>query len=211
MKRSKYLEDLVTKHLIATVVLVVILTVGMFGAILSLKLTQVNTLASFVDATFKTIAIIAGAIWTLNRYYIGRIDVNQLKVDAEVSVIPADSFVGNSANLSLLVYRIDVVNTGKSLIPDFSEFLEIDSVTPELGAVREELLYRWPTEGMHPGGSIEPGSWSAINQAVPIPAEVRVVRFYLEFHMSDKTFWTWHKTFDISRPEDKKSLATGSD
>jgi hypothetical protein len=73
---------------------VAVLTVGMFGAILVLKLTQVNTLASFVDAIFKTIAIIADAIWTLNRYYVGRVDVNQLKVDAEVVSFPPKDLLG---------------------------------------------------------------------------------------------------------------------
>ena len=42
-------------------------------------------------------------------------------------------------------------------------------------------------------------SWAAINNAIPIPKEVKAIRLFLEIHLPDDNLWTWHKTFDISR------------
>ena len=199
MKSVHAIEAAITKHLLLTILLIVVLTSGTFAIILILKVSSVSALSSFVDAVFKVVAVIVAAIWTLNRYYVGRVDVSQLRVDAEVSVISASEFEGNSLGLSLLIYRIEVVNTGKSLIPRSSQFLEIESVIPTITGSVYEPIFRWPSDGLHPAGPIEPASWAAINNSIPIPKQVKAIRLFLEVHLPDDNLWTWHKTFDISR------------
>jgi hypothetical protein len=160
--------------------------------------TTLTNLATFTDAVVKTIAVIVGALWVLNRHYTSRVDVPQLRVDADVSAIPSHKFQNQAANHSLLIFRLDVVNTGKILIPPSQQYLEIHGVVPTEDGVQHILLSRWPSEGTHPSGQIEPGSWNAINNAISIPSSVQAVRFYISIQWSKSGLWTWHKTFDIS-------------
>jgi len=197
MKGLRFLEVIATKYLVLTVVVIIAIIVGSFAIVLAYRLTDVSTLATFVDAVFKTVAISVGCVWALNRYFVSRTDVVQLRVDSDISVVRATEFKSNKH--SLLIYRLDVVNTGKSLIPAYSQCLEIESVSPSPEGINYQSLYRWPLEGLHEGGPIEPNSWSAINDATSVPADVKAVRFYLEIHLSKDNVWTWHKTFDISK------------
>lgn len=198
MKRYRFLEAATTKYLVLAVLFVIIVTVGSFVLVLIYGLTDVDTLATFVDAVFKTVALFVGAIWALNRYFTERTDVTQLRVDSDVSIIRDKEFEGDDCNLALLIYRLDVVNTGTSLIPDYNQYLEIDAVHPSAEGIQYKHLSRWPPIGLHPGGPIEPDSWSAINDAISIPADVKAVRLYLELQLSENNTWTWHKTFDFS-------------
>jgi hypothetical protein len=65
------------------------------------------------------------------------------------------------------------------------------------GELRFEPLFRWPAEGLHPGGPIEPGSWVAINSEQAIPKDVHAVRIYLEVHFRDGMRWNWHRSFAL--------------
>jgi hypothetical protein len=201
MLRNKFLEALTTRHLTLTVVLILILTIGSFGVILSFKLAGLDTLSKFVDAVFKASAVLLGVVWTLNRYYVGRTDELRFRIDPEIKVIRFDKSAQTGP--ALLVFRLDTVNTGSVLIPRFQESVEIESVVPTADGVRYDSLYRWPSEGKHAAGPIEPDAWDAINDAISIPATVRAVRIYIEAEISKGDGWTWHKTFDVSKPDSK--------
>ena len=169
----------------------------MYLVLLYENIVRLDYLATFVDAVVKSVAVTIGALWALNRYFVSRIDVPQLRVDADISVIPSNKF-GNQAELSLLIYRLDIVNTGKALIPSLDQFLEIEGVFPSSDGIQYSPLYRWPSTETHPTSPIEPGSWNAINDAVAIPRNIQAVRFYLDLQLNKRSFWSWHKTFDIT-------------
>jgi hypothetical protein len=198
MLRNSFLEAATTKYLIVTVSSVFVLTIGIFAIILGLRVTELDKLTKFVDAVFKAMAIVLGMIWTLNRYYVGRVDSTRLRVDADVGTVRYSETDSDKSDLSLLIFRLDVVNTSAVLLPAYQQRLEIEAVSPSDNGTVYSSLYRWPDSGMHPGGPIEPNSWDAINDAIPIPASVRAVRMYIEIESSHDSTWTWHKTFDVS-------------
>jgi len=169
-----------------------------YFVLLSSGVTNLNDLATFADAVVKTVAVIVGALWVLNRHYTNRVDVPQLRVDAEVSAIPPPKFSNQVANHSLLIYRLDIVNTGKTLIPPMEQYLEVHGVIPSSDGVEYVPLSRWPLTGTHPPGQIEPNSWNAINDAIAIPSNIQAVRFFIDLQLNGKGFYSWHKTFDIS-------------
>ncbi len=201
MHRFRLLEILSTKLFLLTAVFVLVAVPSVFAYLLKSGLADLNTLTNFVDATFKAVALIVGAIWALNRYYTTRTDVSQLRVDSDITCIPAARFGNMAANYSLLIYRLDIVNTGKTLIGRFGEYVEIQAVNPTSSTVDYVLVGRWPSDGLHPGGPIEPGSWSAINDTISIPAKLQAVRIFVGLDLGDDGAWTWHKTFDISHQQ----------
>lgn len=201
MLRNRFLEAATTKYLIVTVSSVLVLTIGLFAIILGLRFTELDKLTKFVDAVFKAMAILLGMMWTLNRYYVGRADSTRLRVDADVSTVHYSEPNSNKSDLALLIFRLDVVNTSAVLIPAYQQRLEIEAASPSTSGTVYNSLYRWPDSGLHPGGPIEPNSWSAINDAISIPASVRAVRIYIEIELSQDSTWTWHKTFDVSGGE----------
>ena len=100
-------------------------------------------------------------------------------------------------SLGLLIARLDVVNTGKTLLSQMDQFLLLTEVSPAEHGVKERTLLRWPAQGTHPVGPIEPGSWSAINFAHPISSSTVAIRLYTELQVEGKAAWTWHKTFKL--------------
>lgn len=198
MKGLRLLETVTTKYLVITLTAIVVVVVSAFVFILVLKLTDIETLATFVDAVFKTIAMLVAATWALNRYYVGRTDAPQIRVDADVSLVSARRFPKVTGDRGLLIYRLDVINTGKTLIKPYQQSLEVHAVVPSDDTIEYLPVWRWPAEGMHSGGPIEPRSWSAISQTISVPPDVQVVRLYLELQLSDGASWTWHKVFDLS-------------
>jgi hypothetical protein len=199
MNQTPLLETISTKYLVITIALVIILIPVSFIVVLRLGISNIDTLATFVDAVFKTIALLIGAIWALNRFFSTRTDATQIRVDDEVSCIPASRFsASQTTQRALLVYRLDIVNTGKTLIEPFQQYVEVQAVVPSQESIDYMTIWRWPVDGMHPGGPIEPGSWSAINDTVGIPPSVQAVRVYLGIQLNQNHFWSWHKTFDVS-------------
>jgi hypothetical protein len=197
MLGNRFIEAAVTKYLFVTVFLIFILIVGIYAFLLNNNFLELNKLAGFVDAVFKAMAVLLGLIWTLNRYYIKRSDTTQLRVEYDLNTISFPETGSGSEELALLIFRLDVVNTGGVLIPVYQQNLRIESVTPLKDDIKYDMLYQWPDSGTDTGGPIEPGSWSALNGAVPIPAGVRAVRIFIGIQLPDNP-WTWEKTLDVS-------------
>jgi hypothetical protein len=196
MKHNPWIEALATKYLVVTITLVIVLVPISFALVIRLGIANIDTLANFVDAVFKTIAILVGAVWALNRLYVARTDATQIRVDDDISYFPASRF--SASQRALFIYRLDIVNTGKTLIEPFQQYVEVQAVVPSNESIEYMTIWRWPSEGMHPGGPIEPGSWSAINDTVAVSSNVQAIRLYLGVQLSENHFWSWHKTFDIS-------------
>lgn len=198
MRQSRFLEWITTRHLLATVCFVLVAISTAFFVLVHYQVTTVGNLATFTDALFKAVALFIGLLWTLNRYFIQRTDVPQLRVDADVKIVRRfrpDTAQGHPA---LLIYRLDLVNTGKTAIPKYRHFVMIESVLPSKDRCTYDMLYRWPDHGYHDGGPIEPGSWAAVNDALPCPASLAAVRAFVGIEMSPDRSWTWHRTFDVS-------------
>jgi hypothetical protein len=193
MKNAQFLQAIATRHLVATVLAIISITTAGLAVVVYLGVASVSDMAQFVDAVFKAVALFVGALWTLNRYFVSRTDAMQLRVDADVGAVRDET-----SGRALLIYRLDVVNTGNALLPTSMQWLQVDAVTPSNNGVRHDELYRWPSEGSHPAGPIEPGSWSAINNAISVPKDVKAVRFYLDIEISPENRWTWHKTFSVA-------------
>jgi hypothetical protein len=157
---------------------------------------SLDKVAKAVDVILKSCAAIVGGAWALNRYFTSRTDELQLRVESDVQAISAGSFK-ESPDLGMLMGRLDIVNTSRSLIPVFEQRLVVDEVYPTPDGIEEVSLYAWPQSGLHPGGPIEPGSWSAINFSHSIPASTLAVRIYLEIYIEGALRWTWHKTFKV--------------
>jgi hypothetical protein len=197
VKDFRRLEKATTQYLVPTSAAVIAVAVGGFWILLSAGVVSIDPLSKFVDVAAKTIAVSVGTLWALNRYFIGRTDAPQIRVDAHVDLLSAAQMGGDTG---LLVYRLDVVNTGKTLIPPFHQFCELDAISITNGTVDHQTLNRWPDEGRLFGGPIEPGSWAALNAECPVPKGVRAVRLYLEISLRDGTRWTWHRSFAL-KPE----------
>jgi hypothetical protein len=200
MFRSRLLELASTKFLVHTAVGSLLVTVGIFSAILYLKLADLEHVSKFADAVFKTGALLVGALWALNRYYVQRTDETQFRVDSDVSMVQ----VPGSQDHNLLIFRLDLVNTGKTQIGQYMQFVEVHTVGLTQGVVKLEPLFRWPDAGWHPAGSIEPGSWGAINIETGCPSATTAIRLFLAVALSEEKQWTWHKTFALSGGESPK-------
>jgi hypothetical protein len=177
------------------------------ATLLTKHLTTLDQLTKISDVFLKATASVVAAAWALNRYFTARVDELKLSINSDVSVVPAGGF-GDTPELGLLIVRLEVVNTGNSLVPDFDQFLVADEIYPTRDGVGERTLWRWPETGLHSGGLIEPGSWSAINTVHCISASTRVVRLYLEIHMDEAPKWSWHKTFKIERASEEAGPAS---
>jgi hypothetical protein len=194
----KYLEAITTKYLVPTVLFAGLFTWIVLEYIIYKGWNDVDTMNKFADTYFKIILPLGAAIWALNRYFIHRTDNVQLAVDSDVSKVTSDQF---SDDLALLVFRLDIINTGNTLIDQFQQRLQVEAVSPLKDGLQYELLHSWPSEGTHPGGPIEPKSWSAINDAIPISKSIVAVRFLLIIELANQASWTWHKTFDLTKKE----------
>ncbi len=195
MKRSRLLQSLVTRHLVVTVFAMVIVVNLTAAVVLKLQWITLDQFAKYVDAVVKTTALLAGSAWALNRYYVHRTDLEQFRIEADVTKC---SFPEESEEyMNLLIYRLDIINTGNVLFDGYSEAVLIESVEPGVDGVKMLPLHRWPTIGYHPGSPIEPGSWAAINDSICIPASTKVVRIFVDIQYNDGRNWTWHKTFSL--------------
>ena len=196
-KGIERLETATTKHPVESVALSVLAVVVMFVTLLHFRIVEIQMLNALIDSLLKATALIGGAVWALNRYFTGRTDIPQLRVDPLVSVIPSRRFTGNPSGRSLLIYRLDIVNTGKTLIEQFEQSVEIHAVVLERGGITYRPISRWPTEDTHPGRPIEPGSWAAISNVLPVSQDIQAVRIYLELRLNNGTKWDWHRVFDL--------------
>ena len=196
MKRFVFLQWLVTRHLIGSFFAVACLIVLMSGIVLFLQWTTLDQFAKYVDAIAKTLGLLAALVWALNRYYVYRTDFDQFRIDADVVLCAFPEKGDMSGNL--LIYRLDIVNTGKTLLADYDLAVSLEALEPEINSVSARLLHRWPQTGYHIGSPVEPGSWSAVNDAIRVPASTRVVRVFVDVRLDRDSSWTWHKTFSLA-------------
>ena len=61
----------------------------------------------------------------------------------------------------------------------------------------------------HPTGSIEPDTWNVIDDAGAILSCKQTVRFYIDLQLNGESFYSWHKTFDISTKRNICSFKQG--
>ena len=178
--------------LFTTGVLAALVTAGL--VLMFLFIPEPDKAAAAVEALVTALAVLIGACWALNRYFMTRVDEMQLRVDTIVDCVPAAAFT--SPSTGLLLVRADLVNTGKVLIEDLYHTLQVQSVRPQGSVAAQEHLVSIPAEGFSGPVKIEPGSWAAINFAHPIGPEVRAVWILLEMKVG-KRRWTWHRTFKL--------------
>lgn len=189
----KWLESLTTRYLLSTIIVSICLPAFAIFGILQTGVVKIDEVAQFIDSSLKISVVIVGALWAVNRYFVQGTDVPQLRVDVDLTTIRFDT--GDKA---LMLYRLDIVNTGSSQIPEFEHRVKIENIYVKDGELRIAPLYLWPESGSHPGGAIEPGSWAAVNDQFLCPADVAAARVFIEVRVPAQRAWTWHKTFDVS-------------
>ena len=189
----KWIESLTTKYLISTVVASLCLPALLLFGILQTGVVSLADTAKFVDASLKLSVVIIGGLWTVNRYFVQGTDVLQLRVDVDLNVIRV-----NGNDKAIMIYRLDIFNTGNSQLPEFKHFVAIERIYMKNNELKVEPLHRWPEKGSHGGGPIEPGSWSAINEQILCPKNTVAVRVFVEIQTLSQGLWTWHKTFDVT-------------
>jgi hypothetical protein len=204
--KLKNLEGLSTRHFMTTNLL--LLGLGWAAFLITVSHgSSIDSATKVVDALFKIAAVVVGTLWALNRHFAGRTDALQLRVDSAIDVVRADE-LGSDGKVGMLFCRLDIVNTGKTLTPALTEFLEVQSVRIETDALKYEPIWRWPRTDSHPSGPIEPGSWSAISFGCPVQPDVRAVRIYIELQFENGEMWNWHRFYKLqsdSRPNTSAS------
>lgn len=199
--RLTFLERLATAHVWRLVAGILLVAVAMATALGFMEPWRLDAASKIVDAVVKFMVAAIGGVWALNRYFAGRTDQLQFRVEPSVEYVEGSAF-GGARSTGLMLCRLVLVNTGRTLIAPLQHFVEIASVTPTPSDVRHHVFWRWPQEGTHPGLPIEPGSWAAVSFEVPIAAEVRVVWVYIEFQSAGKRVVNWHQSFALKGPRD---------
>ena len=151
---------------------------------------------SYVDILFKLTALVVGGTWAINRYLTARTDAPHLRLNSRAELV--DTGTSASSVNSLLLYRIEVVNTGRVLVSDYSIEVEVASVEVAEAALEPEyfVLAEVPP---HQGGPIEPGSWAAVSGAVLAPSDLAAVRLAATIVSLAGESWTWHELVAVSR------------
>lgn len=169
MRRFRLLEIVSTRFLGLTAVFTIVLVVGAYTAVLRLGFATVDTIGKFVDAVFKAVALLVGTLWAINRYFVERTDAPQFRVDCTVSMVHGPK----QPEPALLIFRLDLVNTGKVQIGAFQHYVEIDEARATSEGVELRPMYRWPNDGWHPGGllSLALGQRSTMNSPARHPLE----------------------------------------
>ncbi len=193
----KWIEQIIVRWFLQIAALLSLLFIVVVSIALGRKAITLDALSKATDSLLKAIAIIVGALWSLNRYYTTRTDYPQLRVDLTHDLVPSAS-LGDEAVFGLLSYRLDIVNTGKTLLPVTGFRVELSNVLIHNKRVAYELLHRWPDAGFHPGSPIEPGSWGAISDAVPCPQDVRAIKVFLDIELDKRGSWTWHRIISVT-------------
>jgi hypothetical protein len=120
MRGLGVIEALSTRHLVGSTVALLALATGLMALTVAKGVLSLEDLASVVDIAFKAAAGIVGTAWALNRHFTSRADGLQIRVDANVDSVPAGLFK-ETPDLGLLVARLDVVNTGRTLLSQPTE------------------------------------------------------------------------------------------
>jgi hypothetical protein len=87
MKNFRLLETLTTKFFIPTFIFLLVITVSSVVVFGATNLISIDLLSKYVDVVVKILAFLAGGLWVLNRYFVNRTDIMQLRIDHDVQVV----------------------------------------------------------------------------------------------------------------------------
>lgn len=181
--------------------------VGIICSALLIRSVTLDHLSKLTDTLLKALAVLVGALWSLNRYFTTRTDQPQLRVEVTIDSAGSECF-GQDAVFGILAYRLDINNTGKVLLPVTGHRVEVAKVLVNGDRVLYERLHESPAGGgLHPSGPIEPGSWRGISDAIACPNDVRAVRIFLEIHLEKEGIWTWHRILTVIPANHEKAPA----
>lgn len=200
----RWFERLIVQRFLLLVFVLSAAVLAAAGLSLWMKAVTLDSLSKALDSLLKALAVIIGALWALNRYYSTRTDYPQLRVDLIHDLVP-NSLIGGESDFGLFTYRLDIVNTGKTLLPVTGYRVELSNVMIHDAEVVYEPLHQWPSEGMHPASPIEPGSWGAISEAICCPKDVFAIQVFLEIELNHAGSWTWHRNVALKQTDQARS------
>ena len=184
-----------TRHFAWTVLGLAVLPIVVFTVVVALTPATLDQANMYVDSVVKVLAIVVGAAWTLNRFFASRTDALQLRVEPQAALVPPEDKLAKDGD-ALLLYRIDVVNTGRVLFHDY--WIEVEIASVEVDAARHSPAYYVLDEiPRHLGGPIEPGSWAAVSGAAVVDADLRAVRLAARIETESGQSWTWHQSVPV--------------
>jgi hypothetical protein len=185
------LEAWTTQRFIWTVLLGAGIPTLAFVAVVALTPVSLADASTFVDSIVKILVTIIAAMWALNRYFLGRVDANQVRIDPQVELVKKPD-----QESAALVYSIDIVNTGKVLLENYQIKFQISAVdfNDRSAAPSYYVVTDTPRHSGHP---IEPSSWAAISGVEIVPSALVAVRLYIEIERASGGGWTWHRTVKV--------------
>jgi len=178
-----------------------VVAIASIAALVSTDAITLTNAKDAADVGIKTIGLLAGAVWALNRHLVTRADAKHLRVDAVVQVLPT-----SDPTAALLIARLDVVNTSATLIPYLEQRVVVEAVRLADSALQYDSIYQWPDEGFEKSGRLEPSSWAALNFEAPVSSAADAVIVNLYVQLPDKTAWSWVRTF----PALPKGIGSGT-
>lgn len=196
MREYRLIELATTRYLFISIAIAISVSTSLALSLIIKGYLDLDQLSTVVDTAVKLLGVIIGAIWALNRYYISRFDVPQLRVDCSFDLVEGPELSPVSQD-DLLLFRLDIVNTGKAALPPSRQQVLVEKIWLEGNKTQLEEIFRWPVQGRHPTPPVEPGSWSAVNFALPIAPSVIAIRIYIDLIMEGGPRWTWHRSFRV--------------
>jgi hypothetical protein len=188
-------EKALSRQFMWTTVLLILIPVAAVTAAVAFTAIDVDEAQSYVDILVKLVALVVGGAWAINRYLTSRTDAPHLRLSSRAELVET----GTTANSekALLLYRIEVVNTGRVLVSDYSIEVEVASVEVSEAAMEPEY-YVLAEVPPHHGGPIEPGSWAAVSGTVLAPSDLAAVRLAATIVSLAGESWTWHELVAVS-------------
>jgi hypothetical protein len=190
MKKKSLIELILTKFFIITLSVIIIGIALIYWFFISNKIIAIDSFNKLIDTVLKSLAIIIGFFWFLNRYYTERKDTHKFEITIDFNPIKLDS------GKTLLIYRLDVYNKGNTLFDDYTYYLRIDGFRGENDNVIVEGV-QVPSDNIHTGLPIEPNSWTAINNHLILKKEYKAIKFYIGIIKEKKQIWSWHKRYKL--------------
>jgi hypothetical protein len=200
MRGSRLLELISTRHFLSASLLLTAVTLLVLWLAVYMEYATLDDVAKGADVAVKIGATILAGAWVLNRYFTSRTDSPQLRVELTLDVVERLEF-DPPAPSDLLMYRVDIINTGKTLIRVLEQTVSIAEVKPGPIEPSHTVLrhWKWPNNATSSVRAIEPGSWAAVNESIQISPSVAAVRVYLDLHLQHSGHWTWHRSLRIPR------------
>lgn len=86
------LEDLIVRRFPLVTGCAAFALIAIISSVLLSGRFSLDQVAKLTDTLLKALAILIGALWSLNRYFISRIDQPQLRVEATIDTVPRECF-----------------------------------------------------------------------------------------------------------------------